>query len=113
MILFIGVDQSRTIYISCCHSQFFTLLKRGLFSVPTTIAETPRCDLVFRNFRLRQHLQLDFDVLHVAMSVTYQRPEINSFRNLATATKYKAQCVNRIHPRHRFAGGDGGLSVSV
>jgi hypothetical protein len=80
----ISVDQSRTIR-SCCHSQFFTLLKRDLFSVPTTIAETPRCDLVFRNFRLRrlrQHLQLDFDVLHVG---DLSKARNQFLRDLATA----------------------------
>jgi hypothetical protein len=63
--LIIGFIKSLVHAFTCSRVFFCCLCFRELFSVPTTIAETSRCDLVFRYFRLRQHLQLDSDVLHV------------------------------------------------
>jgi hypothetical protein len=91
-------------------SIFFTLLKRDLFSVPTTIAETSRCDLVSCSFCFRQHLQLDFEVLHVGDLSETRNQFLSRF---GYCHKIQGNCLNRIHSRHRLANAHDGLYSSL
>ena len=77
--------------------------------MPTAVAETSRCHLVFRNFRLRQHLQLDFDVLHVG-DLPKARNQFLS--GLDYRHTLQGNRVNRIYPRFRFTGDSEGLFLS-
>jgi hypothetical protein len=109
LIIFLSV-----FYFYCIFPPLFIVLNfgwyclRDLFSVPTTIAETPRCDLVSCSFCLRQHLQLDFDVLHVGDLSKTRNQFLSRFGSCHTL---QGHCINRIDSRHRLAMHHRGLFV--
>jgi hypothetical protein len=66
------------------------------------------CDLVSCSFCLRQHLQLDFDVLHVGDLSKTRNQFLSRF---GSCHKLQGHCINRIDSRHRLAMHHRGLFV--